>query len=123
MKVFEKGNKVNFVDDNNVVVGYDTYQDCCEDAGWYIAEKIIPYDWDKTSTIPEYGDVEPYCFDNGFFERVESGLLDMGKMVAFKLTAEGIPDIYLHLYNCHNGYYSHGFTVENNGKKIMDDYL
>ena len=53
MKIFNKlekngwGRKVNFVDENNVVLGYDMSQDCCERAGWFIAEYI------NTSQIPK----------------------------------------------------------------------
>lgn len=44
MKIFTKENsnwdsKVNFVDENNVVLGYDLSQDCCEHADWFIADK------------------------------------------------------------------------------------
>ena len=31
MKKFETGSKINFVDENNVFVGYDLSQNCCSD--------------------------------------------------------------------------------------------
>jgi len=46
MKVFDKGGKVNFVDKNNVLVGYDMNSSCCEEFGWYIRDEI-------TLTLPE----------------------------------------------------------------------
>lgn len=42
MKVFEGGEpkewrgKVNFVDKNNVLVGFDDDQNCCEQCGWFL---------------------------------------------------------------------------------------
>ena len=42
MKIFDGDfDKVNFVDENNVFVGYDLLQDCCEDANWFIADREI----------------------------------------------------------------------------------
>ena len=40
MKIFitEDGDKVNFIDENNVILGYDLTQDCCEQASWFIAD-------------------------------------------------------------------------------------
>ena len=35
MKVFDRDGKINFVDKNNVVLGYDMNQDCCENANWF----------------------------------------------------------------------------------------
>lgn len=33
-------------------------------------------------------------------------------MVKFKLIAENMPSLFLHLFNCHNGYYGHGFEAK-----------
>lgn len=41
MKIFDKDGKVNFVDENNVIVGYDTNQHCSEHAGWFIASVML----------------------------------------------------------------------------------
>lgn len=127
MKIFERDKssfyeKINFVDGNDVFVGYDLSQDCCEDAGWFIAHKITPYDYNDTfdKLIP---DVEAYCFDKDFFQQVESYDLDGGGMVVFRLLADGEPDLYLHLYNCHNGYYGHGFEVKHGGEVVREAWL
>jgi hypothetical protein len=34
LKVFDREGKVNFVDDKNMVVGYDMNRHCCEKASW-----------------------------------------------------------------------------------------
>jgi len=127
MKIFEGiessfSSKINFVDNNDVFVGYDTAQDCCEDAGWFITDKITPYSYDVGDS-KEVPDVTMYSFDPDFFEEVKSIDLDEGGEVAFKMVADGKPDLYLHLFNAHNGYYGHGFEVKHGGEIVKDGCL
>lgn len=108
MKVFDKGGKINFVDENNVFVGYDTNQSCCENADYFISTKKENEDMDSKDF-----NLEPYSFDKDGFEEVDSPKgLDAGGMVRFRLVAPDLPDLYLHLYNAHNGYYGHGFEAK-----------
>jgi hypothetical protein len=128
MKVFEGDtssyySKVNFVDSNDVFVGYDTVQECCEDAGWFVAPDITPYDYDTERNGLCGHSVEDYIFDTNFFTEVESDSLDGGGQVAFRLIAEGKPDLYLHLFNSHNGYYGHGFEVKHSGTVVKEGVL
>jgi len=121
MKILEKPNKhVNFVDENNTFVGYDLEQDCCEDAGWFIAEE-------KNSDLPEiedrpgsFPDISKYFFDIEYFEKFENETLDEGSMVVFRLVSKGMMDLYLHIFNAHNGYYSHGFEAKVAGEVWKD---
>lgn len=125
MKIFDQLpgdwiSKVNFVDDNNVVLGYDMGQCCCEHADWFIADKIadrIP-DRDKAhDTVPI--DMPGWNFDPAFFKKIErilseSGdynLLDDGGMVVFRIV-NGDQEKFVHLFNVQNGYYGHGFTFK-----------
>jgi hypothetical protein len=39
MKKFEDNGKINFVDENNVFMGYDMERSCCEVADWFISPK------------------------------------------------------------------------------------
>lgn len=115
MVVFENlegwNSKVNFVDSNNVLVGYDMYQQCCEHAEWYIAETV-------NGAAIETPDLAIFVFDKDFFQDIEEkSEYEEGGKVAFKLTSEDRV-LYLHLSNSHNGYYSHGFTVEVGGEVI-----
>lgn len=115
--------KVNFVDQNNVVVGYDLSQDCCEQAGWYISRSKRA-DIDDEST--HSGELESYVFDTSFFEEYTGGVLDEGKLIRFRLISEKNGrhrDLYLHLFNAQNGYYSHGFTVDIGGQQTRNDRL
>ena len=121
MKIFEKDYKINFVDENNVLVGFDWVADCCENFGYF-------FSYDIPTEIDEDGielDLEPYYFDNSFTEkvRVENDWSDNSDFAIFKLTAESLPDIYLSLYNEHNGYYSHGFEMIADGKEIQGGSL
>jgi hypothetical protein len=119
MKIFDQvkpwPDKVNFVDANNIVVGYDMSQQCCEYASWYISDSTKT-DFDKSKDAPD--DVEEYLFDPEYM--VMSEFEDHGWAVRFRLVADNKPGLYLHLYNVHNGYYSHGFTVEQGGVVVKD---
>ena len=122
MKIFEGtpkgdyGEKVNFVDDNNVFVGYDMEQDCCEQADWFIADEVAVKMPEKLNNGEG---LEGYSFDPNYMEEkdsleysdMEENSLDEGGMVVFRLFGDGA-DKFLHLFNCHNGYYGHGFTFK-----------
>lgn len=126
MKVFdctkEFPNKVNFVDKNNVVLGYNLDQQCCECAGWFVSdvphlEATFPKDENDNSSDEFW---EGYEFDTSYQEeafRDEVGIL------IFKAVKLGSPDRYIHMYNVHNGYYGHGWNWSNNGKEIEGGVL
>lgn len=121
MKIFKKEDeKVNFVDINNVLIGYDMRQDCCEYADWFISETKEDKEKGRDKKIVDYSG---YVFDVTYFEEIDAPGGDAGKMVRFKLMADNKPDLYLHIFNCHNGYYGHGFEATINGKKWKNDYL
>lgn len=111
--------KVNFVDADNVLVGYDMGQSCCEHADYFIS-KTEDNEPAEDNGIAE--GLEAYFFDKTYFVKVEpkklewgSSILENGEMVRFKLVAIGKPDLFLHLYNSHNGYYGHGFEANIDG--------
>lgn len=132
MRKFEAGRKINFVDENNVFVGYDLSQSCCENANWFISEKEENVIYDDKYNENKYNEIvrrydeyniEDYIFHTGYFKDVDCPHVDEGRMVRFKLIAENKPDLYLHLFNAHNGYYGHGFTMKIGGITIKDEYL
>ena len=105
MKIFEQGYKINFVDDNNVLVGFDYSQSCCEDFGWMISRKI-PLEKDQEHGKNDGAD--GFTFDTKFMETSSDS--DSGGQVSFRLLSdEG--ERFLTLWNHHNGYYSHGFEM------------
>ena len=118
---------INFIDPLDVFVGYDDTSSCCEDFGWLFLPK--PYHEMTTELIgsagdwSEYGDsldysmcmfgndekkivkeLENYVFDTT--TKVE----DEGEAAIFRLIGPNGSNVYLHLYNYHNGYYAHGFN-------------
>ena len=111
------GEKINFVDENNVLVGYDYSGQCCENFGWCIGEKVsmnledaLFNDTKEDSCIDEQ--LKGWTFDTKFFEEIleEESFNDI-HFVVFRLV-KGDQERFLHLYNIHNGYYSHGFEFQ-----------
>ena len=123
MKIFnqtgEFPSKVNFADENNVCLGYSLSQNCCEDADWFISDKeeVEAYDTKKAEF-----NVEDFVFDPAYFEQVDCSELDAGEMVRFRLV-NGSNELFIHLYNCHNGYYGHGFEFKIGDEIKHDGYL
>ena len=109
MKYFERDGKYNFVDANNVFVGFDSESQCSETFGWFISE-TQPNEIDLNFTpLKSY---DGFIFDPTFFYSGNDGDADF---VTFRLK-NGDKVLYLSLYNKQNGYYSHQFTAEMNGK-------
>ena len=118
--------KVNFVDSNNVILGYGLEQDCCEHACWSISQSqdgSNPIYKGDNSDEKEI-DLDGYCFDPSYYERCDNDGNEE-YVAVFKLVKAGWgeikPDLFLRLENHHNGYYSHGFTFR--GDKVIDDSL
>lgn len=134
MRIFQNesslwDDKVNFVDKNNVFVGYDLGKEGSELAGWFIDNKEhndVPKDLPKVdNTI-----LEKYSFDKNYFEHATPqndkygyDQFDAGGMVRFKLKRRGEKHLYLHLFNVHNGYYKHGFNMKYGEKTLMEDRI
>lgn len=115
--------KVNFVDENNVVLGYDLSQHCCEHADWFIADEITP----RLLSQDEIPDLKGWVFDTSFYRHIETtdgdwNELDAGGMAVFRIV-NGDDEKFIHIYNAHNGYYSHGFDFEANGETIESGYI
>lgn len=127
MQVFDAksgwGSKVNFVDEHNVLVGYDLSQNCCETADWFISEKVeSDYEFGSDLNQPRES-LGAYVFDAAFHKQFPAPGLDEGEMAVFKLVCDGKPDMFLHLFNCHNGYYSHGFEQKVGDIVVREGYL
>ena len=133
MKIFNETepwlSKVNFVDENNVVLGYDMNQLCCEDANWFIADTPNTSDY----TILQDFDVSDWCFDPAYFKSIEncSGYSE-SNFAIFKIVKKNTlhdpnrssdDEKYIYLYNVHSGYYSHGFAFINETNTITEGRL
>jgi len=109
MKVFTKDGKINFIDDNNVVLGYDLNQGCCESADWFISNKVAPVLKVRSTDNPR---LTGWVFDTSYFlGDLKCESLDGGGMAVFRITKDD-KEKFIHLYNCQNGYYGHGFDFQ-----------
>lgn len=115
MKIFEQDGKINFVDDKNVFVGFDFYQCCCEDFGWCLSRTPLSgYNYEmkegENGICPD-----GFQFDRGYF-------MEKSESVEFRLV-KGEEEIFLLLWNSHNGYYGHGFEMTCGNEKLHDGTL
>lgn len=134
------GDSINFVDKNNVFVGYNTDRQyrCCELPGYSFISGNFEIRTFQPENIRDYkikigeelklseSDLDKYVFDiNGNVpecrdEREDDGSDEYMRLKLFRLyDPNNIEDvIYLVLYNFHNGYYHHGFEVKQNDEVI-----
>jgi hypothetical protein len=122
MIIFNDNDKVNFVDDNNVFVGYSMSRNCCETFGWFISKQKCVEKQENTdnTTLKVNFKYKKYTFNKKSFVRVGK---DNNNMVIFQLKCKGKPSLYLHLYNYHNGYYAHGFEMQINNVVFHRDSI
>ena len=120
MKIFDREGKINFVDENNVFLGYDMGQCCCERADWYISD-IETYGVRDRDPKESEG-LGGWIFDTKYFKKVDCNDLDEGEMVRFRIF-KGAEEKFIHLFNCHNGYYGHGFEFMVGDEKRLEGCL
>jgi len=129
MKIFQKDFKMNFVDENNVFVGFDYESCCCESFGWRIDLKVPDsFDFVYDDFLDPVGDnginTDGWVFDPKFiYERGDIQDLDSGRAVSFRLLKDNVEAGFLTLWNSHNGYYSHGFQMKDEDLVIHESDL
>lgn len=99
---------VNFIDINDNFVGFDMDGQCCEHFGWYISREATD-DVDVVELTE--AELVGYRFDTTFVD-----IYDFDETVVFRLISDTGGVAYLHLFNSHNGYYSHGWESIMGGK-------
>jgi len=112
---------INFVDKNDLILGYDLERDCCEVPGWFIAAEVSQV----TIPVPDMvlpDDIDDYVFDPEFFQRIDDDLEENHVAVFRIVTALG-DERFLHLFNCHNGYHAHWFTFKKGDETIQQGRL
>ena len=150
MRIFESGYKINFADTNDVFVGFDNSQGCCESFGHFFLSSIP----DNPLTSKDYSsdnyeneihppvNLEELVFDKEFYQNQHG--YDGGGFAIFRLVtpalrvqndvtmrerarqrkADGyLDEAFLVLYNHHNGCYGHGFEVKHDGVIIRQGGL
>ena len=131
MKIFEGGegtysSKINFVDDNNVLVGFDMSENCCESFGWAISQGHQGVESAMATAGSQLSDEElsNYSFDAKYFKEIDMAeSWDDGGAVEFRLISEDNKEAFLILFNSHNGYYCHGFEMTKGDDKIQDGVI
>lgn len=122
---------VNFIDENDLYVGFDDTLSCCEHADWFISdaantstekgEKLLVID------LTGWNFVDPRILPDTF-QNVEDPNVDEGGHVAFMIVHPEHGTKWLHFFNIHNGYYGHEVLMAEHhngvrGKKIKTEYL
>jgi hypothetical protein len=129
MQVFEKssdsgwGNRLNVIDENNVFVGFDFESSCCENFGYVFTDKKPVSEVDFSDQKSVEFKHEDFVFDPEYFEKLTGSWLNEGGAVSFRLINKQGSEIFLVLYNCHNGYYGHGFEMKVGDSTKYDDSL
>ena len=145
MRLFEKDGKMNFVDEDDVLIGFDYNGSCCEDFGYFFSteepsQETIHDLWERDCVDVPIG-ADDLFFDPTYCEELDD--TGEGGYAVFKLVRrvreepdalmrkkerkrqeEGMPDkAFLVLYNHHNGYYGHGFEVTHGGTSLNEGCL
>lgn len=119
MQMLDRDGRWNWIDSNNVFVGFCNYENCCESFGWFYSTGL-PSPGAVDGDIPNDHSTEGYCFDTSYFHDHGSEGTDDGGAVSFLLAKPNAPSFYLTIYNHQNGYYSHGFEMKD-GQKVLHD--
>lgn len=114
--------KANWLDDRGVLVGFDNFQQCCEEFGYRVYEKEsgklvfddpdgIPYHFAKTyETNTDETNINE---KNSKIKRAYCGdpLIDLFQVEMFPDDGKG-PVLVFECFNNHNGYYYHDFDMK-----------
>lgn len=112
MRCFDPNNskwesKINYADANNRVVGFDMDSSCCEYFGHGVFA-ALPVGIDNLES-PTEADIGPYAFADEEPTLIDASD-DAGGTLCFRIYADELPDLWVCIWNHHNGYYGHGFT-------------
>jgi hypothetical protein len=115
MRIFNQENsldgRINFVDENNVFVGFAFSHQCCETFGYVFIDEFPKDHINYTEFTSISFNEEDFYFDTHFFKFLDWDELDNGRAIAFRLVNNAGDEVFLLLFNCHNGWYSHGFDM------------
>jgi hypothetical protein len=142
IKIFDRTpafpDKVNFIDERNNLIGFDMSSCCCEDFGWFITDtELNNKKGGGEFTLEDYNfnanslKINRYSDDEGgeiIIELKGKHLKDSSTIAAEQemyVGASGYinkylpaPDLYLHIFNKHNGWYSHGFNLKIDDERV-----
>lgn len=111
-KITRDNGKRNWIDQNNVVFGYDDIRHCCEWWGWGV------YESDTGNKVADDPDGLPYHFDfkAGARENEVRRYTDEDATDTVQVTLVHDTDptktLIFECFNCHSGWYYHDFSFE-----------
>ncbi len=104
---------INFIDENDIFIGFDLRTQCCEDFGWFIKDNesvddLIQQAESSNKSCEE--DYSGWLFDLNYFksDSFDTGTITSADAVVFRLKKEN-KSKYLFLFNIGNGMYAHDF--------------
>lgn len=118
--------KVNYVDANNVVLGFDTERCCCESFGHAVVSSLAEAkEVSEGRADPSPLDITAYSFAQEPPHSVDCSedCAEYNHALAFRILAPNMRDLFVAIWNHHNGYYSHGFTLRGPGVAELDGIL
>ncbi len=123
MRIFHGNHRINFVDDQNVFVGFDFSSGCCEEFGYKITN-VPPVNSNHLESLDCIAgdfivEFPGYNFDTKYIVQDSFGD-DSGSYATFKCVNESGEVLFISIWNDHNGYYGHGFdmVIDQNGTKL-----
>lgn len=109
----EFAHSINFIDENDIFIGFDLRTQCCEDFGWFIKDNesvddLIQQAESSGESCEE--DYSGWLFDLNYFksDSFDTGTITSADAVVFRLKKEN-KSKYLFLFNIGNGMYAHDF--------------
>ena len=112
MRIFKHKESVNFIDKNDVFLGYSLENSCCSHSGFELAldkacKKKIEFE-----TIDDVNKIiEGYEFDTKYMNKYFDKKDNSYGFAVFRMTKKGSGNIYVILKNHHNGNYWNGFEL------------
>jgi len=112
MRIFKHKESVNFIDENDVFLGYSLDNSCCSHSAFELT-------WDKAgkkkinfSNFDEINEIiKGYEFDTKYMDKHFDEKDNSYGFAVFRMTRKGASNIYVVLKNHHNGNYWNGFEL------------
>lgn len=105
---------INFIDENDLFLGFDDNQCCCEYADYFVSlSEHTKYD-NEANQISDFdfagwNFVDPRILPETKVEVEDE--CDEGLHIAFMMVHPEKGTAWLHFFNCHNGYYGHSVLM------------
>ena len=118
LRYFNRDLKMNWVDSNNVFVGFSDMCDCCEVWGGNFYDSLGD---DARLLDIDLSVDNNWVFDTSFYSS-DMSMDGHDSSAGFRLV-DGDREMYLVIWNDHNGYYAHGFEFCNGDTVIVEGSL